>query len=270
MTNKSNNIKKGKFTAKELEIYKSDKNEIETILEFQKQLPILQESEGNMIDGRKLHKQLKVGRDYTNWIKEQLDELDANEGIEYSPLKAKTSKNGGRPKTEYFLTLDTAKEIAMIAGVKGGRTNPELKHLSKITRKYFIYIEKAFKNRQSWNRDRENTIIKCKELKHSLILYKRNLIHTVPEWFHGNQFIAEFSLLNEVIIGMSASQYRTLHNLNKSHPIRNTFSETQLEWVDELERYDADLIKVQEIFDYEKRKEILLKKFKSISQKAIS
>lgn len=64
----------------------------------------------------------------------------------------------------------------------------------------------------------------------------------------------EFCLLNEVIIGMSATQYRNKKGLRRSHPIRNTFSEKQLEYVEELERYDADLILVQNIFDYEKEK----------------
>jgi len=269
MTKKNKNLKDGSFTKKELKLYENlSEKEIEIILQFQERLPILQRENDSWINGRNLHEQLKVGRDYSNWMKEQLDELDVEEGKEFTPSKAKTSKQGGRPKIEYSLTVETAKEIAMIAGAKGGRTNPELKELSKITRKYFIYIEKAFKERQAWNEDREGSISLCKELKGALIKNKSSIVPTLPQWSRGNLFVAEFSMLNDIIIEMSATEYRELKGLKKSTPIRNTFDEKQLECVKELEKYDADLIAVQGMFDMPKRREVLTKKFKSINKKA--
>jgi hypothetical protein len=78
--------------------------------------------------------------------------------------------------------------------------------------------------------------------------------------YYNNNFISEFCLLNEVMIGMSASQYRRLKGLDKSTPIRNTFTEKQLEIVHILEQYDSDLILIQNEFDWNKRKEYLSKK----------
>ncbi|MFC0235513.1 antA/AntB antirepressor family protein [Fictibacillus phosphorivorans] len=267
---KNANLKDGLFTKKELKLYSLKDNEISTILEYQERLPVLQQDNDNWINSRELHRQLNVGKDYSNWIKQQIDDLELEEGNEFSPLKGKTSKTGGRPNIDYLVTVEAAKNIAITAGSKGGNTGVELKLLSKLARKYFIYIEKAFKHRIEWNKDRNGTIIKCKELKGSLIRYESELLETMPDWFKGNKFVAEFSLLNEVIIGMSASEYRRQKGLKSSVPIRNTFTEQQLEWVEELERYDSDLIEVQSIFDFAKRKEILCKKFELMVKKNVA
>lgn len=261
--NSSINLKKGKFTREELKLYGLEDKEINTIIEYQEVLPILQQDNQDCIDGEKIYNQLGVSKNtkYTDWIKQQLEDLDAEEGKEYFVSKRKTSNiNGGRPILEYLVTIEIAKEIAMVAGAKGGRTGKELKENSKIARKYFIYIEKAFKGRYEWNLDRENTLIKCKKLKGALIKYKKQVLKTTPKFSHNNQFIAEFCLLNEVIIGMSASEYRRRKGYAKDYPIRNSFTEKELELVHILEQYDADLIEVQNEFNYEKRREFLTKK----------
>lgn len=114
------------------------------IFKEQQLIPLRQDENGEVIiDGRELHDFLKVQKDFSDWIKNQLEMIDAEEGKEFSSLKGKTSENGGRPSTEYILTLDAAKEICMIAGV-APRSNKETKELSKQARKYFIQVEKAW------------------------------------------------------------------------------------------------------------------------------
>jgi phage anti-repressor protein len=260
-TKKSTNLKKGKFTTKELKLYNLKDKEVETILKYQEQLPILQEDNETWINTRSLHTQLKVGRDYTTWIKQQIKDLDYEENIDYKLAFTFEGERKNVKISNYYTSIENAKEIAMIAGTKGGKTGKELKEISKITRKYFIYIEKAFKQRYEWNEDRDNTLIKCKVLRKSIIINKDELNKTRPSYCNNN-FIAEFCLLNEVIIGMSAKQYRAIKGLNKSAPIRNTFSERELELVHMLEQYDADLITVQNEYDWNKRKEYLSKKLK--------
>lgn len=262
----STNLKGGKFKVDELMLYGLDARDIKTILDYQEKLPVLQEDNGNWIDGRVLHEQLGVGKDFSNWVKEQIETLDLQEELEYSPLKALTSKTkmGGRPTIDYFFKTEVAKEIAMIAGVKGGRTSKELKEMSRLARRYFIAIEKAFKNRVEWNFDRDETITMCKELKRTLIVFDKELKPTLPKWSRGIIYMAEFAMLNEVIIGMSATDFRYKHCLSKTYPIRNKFSEQELEYVHILEKYDSDLIRIQNIFNYEKRKEILIKKFSTM------
>ena len=250
----SESFKDGQFTEKELKQYGLSDNEIATILEYQSLLPILQENENNTISAKELHDQLKVSRDFSTWIKQQIEDLELVENIDYfidSPLK-------GSGLVDYQLKLSDAKEIAMLAGSKGGRTSEELKKMSKLVRKYFIAIEKAFKNRTNWNANRKNTLINCRELRGALITKREELLNGVPEWItNGNLYSIEFSLLNTVILGMPATQYRKEHNISSNEQIRNYFSEDQLDDVERLERYDAQLIISQEIYSYEERKQIL-------------
>lgn len=248
----SESFKDGQFTEEKLKQYGLSDDEIATILEYQSLLPILQENKNNTISAKELHNQLKVSRDFSTQIKQQIEDLELVENIDYfidSPLK-------GSGLVDYQLKLSDAKEIAMRS--KGGRTSEELKKMSKLVRKYFIAIEKAFKNRTNWNTNRKNTLINCKELRGALITKREELLNGVPEWnTNGNLYSIEFSLLNTVILGMSATQYRKEHNISSNEQIRNYFSEDQLDDVERLERYDAQLIISQEIYSYEERKQIL-------------
>jgi phage anti-repressor protein len=90
----------------------------------------------NFVDARTLHENLMVGKDFTNWIKDRIDQYGFENGLDFSPYLAKTS-TGGRPRTEYLLTLDCAKEIAMVQNNEIGRS----------VRKYFIEVEKRSKKR---------------------------------------------------------------------------------------------------------------------------
>lgn len=258
----SDSLKDGNFTKEELSQYRLTDDEIATILEYQVLLPVLQEENDTWISARTLHNQLKVSRDFTNWMKKQIEDMELSDGIDFkldSPSKANQNNHGGdRRSVDYLIRVSTAKEIAMVAGLKGGNTSQELKEMSKLCRKYFIIIEKAFKNRLNWNKNRKNTLINCKELRGALIAKQEELLNGVPEWMsNGNVYSIEFSLLNSVILGMSATQYRKENNIPSNAQIRNYFTEAQLDDVERLERYDSQLIISQEIYSYEERKQIL-------------
>ena len=146
--------------------------------------------------------------------------------------------------------------------------NNQLAQQVKLVRKYFIIIEKAFKNRTNWNQNRKNTLINCKELRGALITKREELLNGVPEWItNSNLYSIEFSLLNTVILGMSATQYRNEHNISSNEQIRNYFSEYQLDDVERLERYDAQLIISQEIYSYEDRKHILQTEYNRVKNR---
>lgn len=97
-----------------------------------------------LISARELHEKLDVQQDFSDWIKKQLESVDAIEDIDFTLLKGKTSNIGGRPSIEYVLKIDIAKEICMVEGVSP-RTNDSTKALSKQFRKYFIECEKQLK-----------------------------------------------------------------------------------------------------------------------------
>lgn len=268
----SNSLKDGNFTKDELSQYGLSDEDIAVILDYQALLPILQEDDENWISAKLLHNQLKVGRDFSEWIKKQINDMELSKSIDYrteTPTKGNQRKYGGDNRSiDYLLKVSTAKEIAMVAGSKGGRTTKELKEMSKLVRKYFIVIEKAFKNRVKWNHSRKNTLINCKELRGALIVHKQDLLNGVPEWMTTtNLYIIEFSLLNSVILGMSATQYRKENNISSTDQIRNYFSDDQLDDVERLERYDAQLIISQEIFSYEERKQILQREYNRVKER---
>ena len=108
----STSFKTGNFTNDELKQYRLTDNEISTILEYQAILPVLQNSnEDTKFNARDLHKQLKNGWKFTDWI-EMAD-------IDYFTVSRKyeTVKNSSlQPKEtlDYILTLDCAKQLAMV------------------------------------------------------------------------------------------------------------------------------------------------------------
>lgn len=106
-------------------------------------VPIHQEGGALWADARTLHAALRVGRDFSNWIKDRLEEIGAQEGAEFialdnSPNLAKTS--GGRPRRDYWLSLDLAKEVAML----------ERSEIGKTIRRYFIQAEKQLRASQGF------------------------------------------------------------------------------------------------------------------------
>ncbi|MBB1166696.1 antA/AntB antirepressor family protein [Lacticaseibacillus paracasei] len=88
------------------------------------------------VSGRELHDFLKVGKDFSNWFKDMAS-YGFEEGKDFSPFSAKTP-NGGRPRIEYVMTLDMAKEVAMIQRTDRG----------KQARQYFLEVERRYKQGQ--------------------------------------------------------------------------------------------------------------------------
>ena len=258
----STSFKDGKFTKEELKQYGLSDDEIATILEYQAFLPILQSDESDSkVNARDLHKQLNSGRQFTDWIENRIKSYQLIKDVDYITISRKYEIDGfveSKDILDYILTLDCAKQLAMV----------ERTDIGALVRRYFIIIEKAFKNRANWNKNRKNTLINCKELRGALITKREELLNGVPEWItNGNLYSIEFSLLNTVILGMSATQYRKEHTISSNDHIRNYFSEDQLDDVERLERYDAQLIISQEIYSYEGRKHILQTEYNRVKNR---
>lgn len=95
---------------------------------------------GQTCNARDLHQGLKVGRDFSNWIKGRIAEFGFQEGEDFAISLAKSGEQdaqkignwGGANRTDYLLTLDMAKELAMLENNETGRS----------VRRYFIACEK--------------------------------------------------------------------------------------------------------------------------------
>lgn len=100
-------------------------------------VPVYETSTGEkVVFGTELHSVLEIGRDYSTWVKGRLAECDAigKEDFDSFPLNG-GKPTGGRPKLEYIIKLDTAKEMAML----------ERNDKGKQVRRYFIQVEKKYK-----------------------------------------------------------------------------------------------------------------------------
>lgn len=85
------------------------------------------------VNARDLHAFLEVGKDFSTWIKGRIEQYGFRQGIDFE-LFPETGENpsGGRPAKEYAITLDMAKELAMV----------ERNEKGKQARAYFIECER--------------------------------------------------------------------------------------------------------------------------------
>lgn len=93
-------------------------------------LPICKTGGFNSVDARLLHTFLDSKQEFTNWIKNRIDEYGFVECSDFLIILSKST--GGRPRTDYFVSLDMAKELAMVERTEKG----------KQARQYFIECEK--------------------------------------------------------------------------------------------------------------------------------
>ena len=86
------------------------------------------------VDARQLHEALGVKTRYNDWIARQIKEPGLARDVDYVGFYSILSKNQGRgrPTTEYMLTVDAAKHVAMVQRNQKGRK----------VRDYFIEREK--------------------------------------------------------------------------------------------------------------------------------
>jgi len=93
------------------------------------------------VNGRDLHAFLEVARDFPTWIRDRIETYAFNAGVDYETFEGLSSPVSGNAKArsqrtvEYALSIDMAKELAMVERTTKGR---EVRH-------YFIECEKRAK-----------------------------------------------------------------------------------------------------------------------------
>ncbi len=92
-----------------------------------------------LVDARELHTALNNKRQFSDWIKQRIEQYGFIENIDFTTFHNFVKREGsnlGSKTTEYVLTLDTAKEIAMVENNEQGKN----------IRRYFIEVEKKARN----------------------------------------------------------------------------------------------------------------------------
>ncbi|HBK1734049.1 TPA: antA/AntB antirepressor family protein [Campylobacter coli] len=90
-------------------------------------------AEINSANAREIFQFLNSEQEYSNWIKNRINHYDFIENQDYIIELVYTK---GRPRKEYYVTLDMAKELCMVENNEKGRQ----------ARRYFIECEKRLKN----------------------------------------------------------------------------------------------------------------------------
>ncbi|MCK8814520.1 antA/AntB antirepressor family protein [Haemophilus influenzae] len=85
-----------------------------------------------LCNARELHSFLGVGFDFSNWIKNRINEYGFIQDEDYFII---TERTNGRPRKEYHITLDMGKELGMVERNERGRQ----------IRQYFIRCERTLK-----------------------------------------------------------------------------------------------------------------------------
>jgi len=99
-------------------------------------IKITEQNGQKAVSARELHLFLESKQEFTNWIKGRIKKYGFIENVDFEVFdNFIKNPDGGRPLSEYALTLDTAKELAMVEGNAKG----------KEARQYFIACEKKLK-----------------------------------------------------------------------------------------------------------------------------
>ncbi|EBS0796775.1 phage antirepressor Ant [Salmonella enterica] len=91
-----------------------------------------------LCNARELHAFLEVGKRFASWITERIEQYGFLINQDYIAISQNREIGHGRGKIDYHLTLDTAKELAMVERNEKGRQ----------IRRYFIECEKQLRQQQ--------------------------------------------------------------------------------------------------------------------------
>jgi anti-repressor protein len=99
-------------------------------------IPISDQNGKSAVNARHLHSFLGCKKDFSNWIKHRIQKYGFIEGKDFTLAQiVERGNSGAQTKIEYALTINCAKELAMVEGNEKG----------KQARQYFIACEQRLK-----------------------------------------------------------------------------------------------------------------------------
>lgn len=146
-------------------------------------IPIYKDhKEEKLVDARELHEFLEVGDRFDQWIQRRIEKYGFVENLDFCTVLCETP---GRPRTDYILKLDTAKEISMVENNSKGR----------LARRYFIEVEKKYRDivdvsnlspeLQMFNqifKAMTNVEVKQKQLENQVSTIKETIVSRDEDW----------------------------------------------------------------------------------------
>ena len=128
------------------------------------------------VNARELWKALGSKRQFGNWIKERLS--DFVDGQDYTINKIVNGENRGRfAPTEYYITLDVAKHLAML----------ERNDVGRKIRQYFIEVEKEYRRKAETPRPEQIVAGMVKKLGWEEVANRLRMYEIAMEYFPKNE-----------------------------------------------------------------------------------
>ncbi|EFW36948.1 AntA/AntB antirepressor, partial [Treponema phagedenis F0421] len=123
------------------------------------------------VNARELHTQLQVGKIFAAWIKERIEKYSLIEGKDYKTCfpNQESEIHGGKNKQDYLLTVQAAKELAMIENNEQGRR----------IRQYLIKVE----GREMKEAIKNETTMTVKEIAEALGTAESTIRNKAAELF---------------------------------------------------------------------------------------
>ncbi len=181
------------------------------------------------VNARELYKWLGVGRDFSNWIKDRINKYDFTEDVDYfiafakfgdgfdgsNKPKAIDPKTGKILAREYVISIDMAKELAMLENNEKG----------KQVRKYFIRVESDFKKvMQIATKDPKfinQLASQFFETREETKEYRRDFTDCVKDFVEVKNYGTYTDMLYNFLFLERAKEYRKLLKLVKKDLTRN-------------------------------------------------
>ena len=219
------------------------------------------------INARDVHRLLKVGRDYSKWIKARIEQAGFIENQDYITVQNSVielpklaSKNtvhflrdkmgeqketrGGHNRFDYIITFDMAKHLCLM----------EKNEIGRAVRQHFIDAERQL--RQVAPTVYKNTLAKTLERLES-IDRNREMTDAIKGSLqrHGKQskpfyYSQEQEMLDTLVLGQNVRQWKAKHGINGN--VRDYFTVTQLNTLKQLQATNAALITLD--MSYHERK----------------
>ena len=170
-----------------------------------------------LVNARELHAFLEIGRDFSNWIKARIQQYSFRCNEDYvtvenlsSPKRA-SAKSRTQKVNDYFITLDMAKELAMVERNEKGRQ----------ARRYFIDCERELKAPSQLpavlNNDKTqliNTMIKSMDLDNDVVVLQTIDVINMVQTIRGYQQAAELLKRNPAWINDTIDRVKTMTGRN--------------------------------------------------------
>lgn len=181
------------------------------------------------VNSRELWQELGSDKRYADWIKYQIESLGLEQNLDFGvfPKKVKNPQ-GGRPETDYIISIDAAKHIAMASRTKKG----------KEVRKYFIEMEKYARAQidkqlsRLKNQDEVyHTVMNCQTLifknENEQKIYNEKLVNSFLPIYENHKELDEFLRYSNLFIkGVENQQVKEiLTDIYKS--IKSSFEKSK-------------------------------------------